>query len=131
MVRQVGGVRTALQMNKMVIVSASAAVTEGLTFTVGQITWTTRAGGLTTVVLEENKIQSGAVLVVAPITSTTVTFAPITSSTTPTTRPPLTRYNGKWVDNSDLLEAIDRADHKLSEARSLGRRRLIVTNLLD
>ena len=56
---------------------------------------------------------------VAPITSTTVTFAPITLSTTVTTRPLLPRYNGKRVDNSDLLEAIDRADHKLSEGFDL------------
>jgi hypothetical protein len=32
----------------MVIVPASAAVGEGLTFTIGQITWTTHAGVLTT-----------------------------------------------------------------------------------
>jgi len=31
----------------MVIIPASAAVAEGLTFTVGQITWTTRTGSLT------------------------------------------------------------------------------------
>jgi len=37
----------------MVIVSASAAVAEGLTFTVGQITWTTHGGGLTTMTSEE------------------------------------------------------------------------------
>jgi len=40
-------------MNKMVIVPASEAVAEGLTFTVGQITWTTRGGGLTTTTLGE------------------------------------------------------------------------------
>jgi len=40
----------------MVIIHVSAAVAEGLTFTVGQITWTTHAGGLTTMTLEENQI---------------------------------------------------------------------------
>ena len=47
---------------------------------------------------------------------------PITPTTTTTTlraRPPLPRYKGKRVDNSDLLEAIDRADHKLLEASNL------------
>jgi len=42
----------------MVIIPASAIVAEGLTFTVGQITWTTHAGGLTTTTLEENQIRS-------------------------------------------------------------------------
>ena len=129
MARQVEGVRTALQTNKMVMIPASAAVAEGLTFTVGQITWTTRVGGLMTMALEENQIQSAATTAVAPITSITITPAPTTSPTTPTTlttsptipttRPLLPRYNGKRVDNSDQLEAIDRADHKLSEAFDL------------
>jgi len=43
----------------MFIISASAAVAEGLTFTVGQITWTTHAGGLMITALEENQIISG------------------------------------------------------------------------
>jgi len=53
MARQVGGVRTALSANKMVIVPPSATVPEGLTFTVGQIMWTTHGGGLTTTTSEE------------------------------------------------------------------------------
>ena len=36
-------------------------------------------------------------------------------TTTLRARPPLPRYKGKQVDNSDLLEAIDHADHKLLE----------------
>jgi hypothetical protein len=40
----------------MVIIPASGAIAEGLTFTIGQITWTTRASGLMTMVLEENQI---------------------------------------------------------------------------
>jgi hypothetical protein len=35
-----------------IIVPASTAVSEGLTFTVGQITWTIHGGGLTTMTLE-------------------------------------------------------------------------------
>jgi hypothetical protein len=41
-------------MNKMVVIPTSAAVAEGLTFTVGQNTRTTHADDLTTMVLEEN-----------------------------------------------------------------------------
>jgi len=84
----------------MVIVLASAAVPEGLTFTVGQITWTTRGGGITATVLEETQIQSGMTLA-------------------PSTRPPLPRYKGKKIDGSDLLQALDRADLKLLEASRL------------
>ena len=40
----------------MVIIHASATVAEGLMFTIGQITWTTGAGGLTTTTLEETQI---------------------------------------------------------------------------
>ena len=47
MARQVGGVRTTRPTNKMVIIPAFAAVAEGLTFTVGQVTWTTHGDGLT------------------------------------------------------------------------------------
>jgi len=89
--RQVGGVRTALPTNKMVIVPASAAVPEGLTLTVGQITWTTRGAGLTTTTLEETQIRSGTTAASAPTTLT------------PSTRPPLPRYEGKKVDDSDLF----------------------------
>jgi len=96
----------------MVIVPASAAVAEGLTITVGQITWTTHADGPTTTTLEETQIRSETAAVVIPITLTTTT-------TTLKTRPPLPRYKGKRVDSSDLLEAIDRADHKLLEASNL------------
>jgi len=100
--RQVGGVRTAFPANKMVIVPASAAVPEGLTFTVGQITWTTRGGGLTATGSEETQIQSG----------TAVTPAP-------TTRPLFPRYRGKKIDGSDLFRALDRTDLKLLEASRL------------
>jgi len=91
----------------MVIVPAFAAVAEGLTFTVGQITWTTCGDGLTTTSLEETQIQSGTAEVSTPI------------KLTPRTRPPLPRYRAKRVDNSDLLQALDRTDHKLLEASNL------------
>ena len=109
----------------MVIVPASAAVAEGLTFTVGQFTWTTLGGGLTTTTSGETQIQSGT--------------AEASTSITPTqrTRPPLPRYRAKRVDNSDLLQALDRADHKLLEASnlvdSISRRpdQAAVTNFFD
>jgi len=80
----------------MVIVPASAAVPEGLTFTVGQITGTTRGGGLTTTVSEGTQIQSGM----------TAASAPTTRMLAPSSRPSLPRYKGKRVDGSDLLRAL-------------------------
>ena len=91
----------------MVIVPASTAVAEGLTFSVGQITWMTRGGGLATMTSEETQIQSGAAEASTPITPT------------PSTRPPLPCYKAKRVDNSDLLQALDRADLRLLEASNL------------
>jgi hypothetical protein len=72
----------------------------------------THAGGLTTIASEENQIQSETTKVVVPI-------IPAMTTTTSTTRPSLPRYKGKRVDNSDLLEAIDHANHRLLEVSSL------------
>ena len=91
----------------MVIIPASAAVAEGLTFTVGQITWTTRGGDLTTMTPEETQVQSGTSEALALITPA------------PRTRLPLPRYRAKRVDNLDLLQALDRVEHKLLEASNL------------
>jgi len=91
----------------MVIVPASAAVAEGLTFTIGQITWTTHGGGHATTTSEETQIQSGAAEASTPITPT------------PSTQPPLPRYRAKMVDNSDLLQALDHANLRLLEASNL------------
>jgi len=94
-------------MNKMVTIPASAAVPEGLTFTVGQIMWTTRGDGLTTTVSEGTQIQSG------------MTSAPTTRMTALSARPPLPLYKGKKIDCSDLLQALDCANSKLLEASQL------------
>ena len=96
----------------MVIIPASAVVAGGLTFTVDQITWTTHDGGLTTTTLEETQIQSGA-------TEAMVSIIPTTIAMTPRAGPPLPHYKGKRVDNLDLLEALDRSDHKLLEASNM------------
>jgi len=105
--RQVGGVRTTSLANKMVIVPASAAVPEGLTFTVGQIAWTTRGGGLMTTVSEGTQMQSGMM------------SALTTRMPAPSTRPPLPRNKGKKIDCSNLLQALDRANSKLLKASQL------------
>ena len=48
-----------------------------------------------------------------------IQITPTTTAATPITRPPLPRYKGKQVDNSDLLEAIDRANLRILEASNL------------
>ena len=44
---------------------------------------------------------------------------PTSSSATPTTRRPLPRYKGKQIDNTDLLNSIDRVSTKLAETLAL------------
>ena len=53
---------------------------------------------------------------------TTVHLAPTTPtspSATPTTRHPLPRYKGKQIDNTDLLDSIDRVGTKLAKTLAL------------
>jgi hypothetical protein len=42
-----------------------------------------------------------------------------TAPTTPTTRRPLPCYKGRVIDNTDLIEAIDQVNHKLSQTLTL------------
>ena len=44
---------------------------------------------------------------------------PASSSATPTTRRPLPRYKGRQIDNTDLLDYIDRVGTKLAETLAL------------
>ena len=44
---------------------------------------------------------------------------PISPSATPTTRRPLPRYKGKQINNTDLLDSIDRVSTKLAETLAL------------
>ena len=129
----------------MVIISGSMATPNGLTFTVGQITWTTGSDDAIAMITEETWIQSAPTtasptLATAPTTMdlapTTVRLAPTTmdlaptmvhlapttpasSSATPTTRRPLPRYKGKQIDNTDLLNSIDRVGTKLAKTLAL------------
>ena len=44
---------------------------------------------------------------------------PVSSSATPITRRPLPRYKGRHIDNSDLLDSINRVGTKLAETLAL------------
>jgi hypothetical protein len=50
---------------------------------------------------------------------TMVHLAPTTPTATPTTRHLLPRYRGKQIDNTDLLDSIDRVGIKLAETLAL------------
>ena len=108
----------------MVIIPGSMAMPNDLTFTIGQITWTTSSDDFIAMTTEEARIQS---------TSTTISLAlamaltmvdlalatPALSLATPTTRHPLPCYKGRQIDNTDLLDSIDRVGTKLAETLAL------------
>jgi hypothetical protein len=106
----------------MVIIPDSVAMADGLSFTIGQITWTTSVNSFTTTAMEEAQIRSVLTTSSSTMTSTTLATAPTTLAmalTTPTTHRPLPRYKGRMIDNTDLIEAIDQVGHKLSQTLTL------------
>jgi hypothetical protein len=103
----------------MVIIPESAAVADGLSFTVGQITWTTGVNNFTAAAMEEAQIRSALTMsssATAPTTLVTAPTTPATAPTTPTTHRSLPRYKGRMIDNTDQIEAIDQ---KLSQTLTL------------
>ena len=137
--------RTALQANKMVIILGSMAMPNDLTFTIGQITWTTGSDDSIAMTTEEAWIQPAptttspasataltttdtapttmdTALTMMDLAPTMVHLAPTTPASpaaTPTTRHPLPRYKGRQIDNADLLDSIDRVGTKLAETLAL------------
>ena len=96
----------------MVIIPGSMATPDGLTFTIGQITWTTSSDDFIAMTTEEARIQSTSTTISLALAMalTMVDLAPATpasSSATPTTRRSLPRYKGRQIDNTDLLDSID------------------------
>jgi hypothetical protein len=98
----------------MVIIPDSAAVADGLSFTVGQITWTTGVNSFTATTTVEAQIRSASTTSSSATAPTTLAMALTTPATTPTTpiaHRPLPRYKGRVIDNTDLIEAIDQVGH--------------------
>ena len=100
------------------------ATPNGLTFTIGQITWTTGSDDFIAMITEEARIQStsttaSSTLATAPTMVDLAPATPASSSATPTTRRPLPRYKGRQIDNTDLLDSIDRVGTKLAETLAL------------
>ena len=123
--------RTALQANKMVIIPDSVATPSGLTITIGQITWTTGSDDFIAMIMEEARTQSASTTAspASAMAPTTVDLAPTIvdlaptmpalSSATPTTRRPLPHYKRRQIDNTNLLDSIDRVGTKLAETLAL------------
>ena len=104
----------------MVIIPGSMATPNDLTFTIGQITWTTGFDDFIAMTTEEARIQSASTTAspasaTAPTTVDLALATPASSLATPTTRRPLPRYKGRKIDNTDLLDSIDRVGTKLAE----------------
>ena len=108
----------------MVIIPRSMATPNGLTFTISQITWTTGFDDFIAMTTKEARIQSASTTAsptsaMAPTTLDLAPATPASSSATPTTRRPLPRYKGRQIDNTDLLDSIDRVGTKLAETLAL------------
>jgi hypothetical protein len=102
----------------MVIFPDSMATAAGLTFMIGQITWTTGSNDFVITATEEVQIQSASTTSPTPA-STTTTLAPASPApaplpTTPITHRLLPRYQGRKLDNTDLIDSINWLGGKLS-----------------
>jgi hypothetical protein len=107
----------------MVIFPDSMAMAAGLTFTIGQITWTIGSNDFVITAMEEVQIRSASTTSPTPA-STTATLAPASlapapSSTTLATHRLLPRYQGRKLDSADLIDSIDQLGGKLSLTLSL------------
>jgi hypothetical protein len=100
----------------MVNFTASMVLPVGLTFTIGTFTWTTDADGLAEVM---EAVRAPPV----PTESTSITadpiLGPVSGSPPPTTRRPLPHYQGRHLDNTDLVESIDRVTTNLAKTLTL------------
>jgi hypothetical protein len=88
----------------------------GQTFMIRTFTWTTSVDGAVEVM---EAVQPPP----APTESTPAPVNPISGlllgSSSPKTRRPLSRYHGRWLDNSDLIDSINWVTVGLAEALTL------------
>jgi hypothetical protein len=102
--------------SQMVNFSTSMVLPAGLTFTIETFTWTTGAGG-------PAKVVEAVQAPLAPTESTSTTMdsilGPISRLPPPTTHRPLPRYQGRRLDNTELVESIDRVTTGLDKTLTL------------
>jgi hypothetical protein len=103
-------------VSQMVNFPASMVHPVGVTFTIGAFTWTTDADGLAEVM---EAVQAPPV----PTKSTSIMADSILGLVSwlspPTTRRSLPRYQGRRLDNTDLIESIDRVTTGLAKTLTL------------
>jgi hypothetical protein len=95
---------------------ASMVLPVGLTFTIRMFTWTTSANDLAEAV---EVVQAPPVPTESTSTTVDSILGPISGSPLPTTRQLLPRYQGRHLDNTDLVESIDRTTMGLVETLTL------------
>ena len=98
--------------NQMVTFPASMILEAGQTFTVGAFTWTSGVNG-TAEVVEAVRVSP------TPIKSTPVPTDPNLGSSVPAACHPFPRHRRRQLDDSDLVESIDRVTEGLAEAHTL------------
>jgi hypothetical protein len=88
----------------------------GLTFTIGTFTWTTGADSPAEVV---EAVQAPPEPTESTSTTADSISGPVLGSLPPTTQRPLPRYQGRRLDNADLIKSINRVTTGLAETLTL------------
>jgi hypothetical protein len=101
---------------QMVNFPASMVLSVGLTFTIGTFTWTTSADSPAEVV---ETVQALPAPTESASTATDPISGPVSGSPPSTTCRPLPRYQGRRLDNTDLVESINRVTMNLVETLTL------------
>jgi hypothetical protein len=103
-------------VSQMVSFPASMVLPAGLTFTIGMFTWTTDANGPAEVM---KAVQAPPAPTESTSTTADLVSGPLSGSLPPTTRRLLRRYQGRHVDNADLIKSINRVTTGLDETLTL------------
>jgi hypothetical protein len=109
-------VRADSMASQMVNFPTSMVLPAGLTFIIGTFTWTTGVYGPAEVV---EAVQAPPAPTESTSTLTDSIFGPVLGSLPLTTRRPLSRYQGRRLDNTDLIESINRVTTSLAETLTL------------
>jgi hypothetical protein len=100
----------------MVNFPAFMVLPAGLTFTIRTFTWTTGADSLAEVM---ETVHAPPAPTESTSTTTDPISGPVLGSPPPTTRRPLPDYQGRCLDNTDLVESIDRVTMNLATTLTL------------
>jgi hypothetical protein len=103
-------------VSQMVNFPASMVLPVSLTFMIGTFTWTTGADGPTEVM---EAMQPPPAPTESTSTMADSISAPVLGSSSLTTCRPLPRYQGRRLDNTDLIESIDRVTMGLAKTLTL------------